>query len=255
MAAHSNIKLNCEPVSVVVTSNHDNNIESENSNNSNNCNINNIIQRPDHLLFLDPNQTQNDSLLCSSPTANGANYIGERRGSKSCLRVSSNYGDDTGSGSVTPTRRRSVHFDASPAATVEIPSSDADKVQRGCGALIGPAPFLGGKEVYVAPPPPTATEDDEEEDDANCIDEESQRLLLAKAIARRQSGSSSSSGGHACSISAPLQHQLNRGGSRNRLLSPPPPPIQDDVDETDDDEDQQAFGIKSSAIKFIDGST
>ena len=85
MAAHSNIKLNCEPVSVVVTSNHDNNGTSELSDNSNNC-----IQRPDHLLFLDPNQTQNDSLLlCSSPTANGANYIGERRGSKSCLRSQS----------------------------------------------------------------------------------------------------------------------------------------------------------------------
>lgn len=263
MAAHSNVKLNCEPVSVVVTSNHDNNGSNNSESVVENCNNVSSIQRPDHLLFLDPNQTQNDSLLlCTSPTANGANYIGERRGSKSCLRVSSNYGDD--SGSHTPTRRRSVHFDASPAATVEIPSSDADKVQRGCGALIGPAPFLGGKEVYVhAPPPPSSGSGQTEDEDANSNDddddEESQRLLLAKAIARRQSGSSgpavSICGTASISVSAPGQHQLNRGGSRNRLLSPPPPPIQDDVNETDLEEDDQPFGGNSSAIKFIDGST
>ena len=79
---------------------------------------------------------------------------------------------------MTPGRRRSVHFDASPAATVEVPSSEADKAQRGCGALIGPAPFLGGKEAYVA-----ATVEDEDD-----TDEESKRLALARAIARRQSG-------------------------------------------------------------------
>ena len=84
-------------------------------------------------------------------------------------------------------------------------------------------------------------------------------MLLAKAIARRQSGSSgpavSICGTASISVSAPGQHQLNRGGSRNRLLSPPPPPIQDDVNETDLDEDDQPFGGNSSAIKFIDGST
>ena len=107
-------------------------------------------------------------------------FCRDRRGSKSCLKVSST--DESGSlspsGLPSPARRRSVHFDTSPAATVEVPASEADKAQRGCGALIGPAPF-SGKEVYVAPQPM------EDEDDQ---DEETQRLVLARDIARRQSG-------------------------------------------------------------------
>ena len=210
--AHSN-NLNGEPVSVVVVTptNHDNGESADT-----NCTM---TQRPDQLLFLDPQL--NAESLCLSP-ANGTGYNRERRGSKSCLRVISNYDESggtpassasagsSGGGSLTPTRRRSVHFDASPAATMEVPSSDAEKAQRGCGALIGPAPFLGGKEVYVAPPP---DEDEVNEDDH---DEENQRLALAKTIARRQSGGP---GG---------------GGARppTRLLSPPPPPIEDDINES-----------------------
>ena len=213
--AHSN--LNCEPVSVVVTTNHDN--DSTENDTSPNCKQQ---QRPDHLLFLDPNSNNEPSLLCSSPANGSSSYnCAERRGSKSCLRVISHYDESgqpvavTGSGSLTPTRRRSVHFDASPAATVEVPSSDADKAQRGSGCLIGPAPFVGGKEVYVAPPPDT----DEDDESTN---EETKRLALAKAIARRQSGSG---------------HNIERGGAttRNRLLSPPPPPIEDDINEPIED--------------------
>ena len=69
---------------------------------------------------------------------------------------------------------------------IEVPASDADKAQRGCGALIGPAPFMmSGKEVYVAPSPDDQNIDDvDDETDP----EQSQRLALARDIARRQSG-------------------------------------------------------------------
>ena len=62
-------------------------------------------------------------------------YIRERRGSKSCLKVSEVTGSISPGGdpSIT-TRRRSVHFDASPAATVEVPASEDEKAQRGCKA-------------------------------------------------------------------------------------------------------------------------
>ena len=69
-----------------------------------------------------------------------------------------------------------MHFDASPASTVEVPASDDEKAQRGGGALLGPAPFCG-KEVYVAP------KDDSEDENSD----EDKNLALAKAIAKRQS--------------------------------------------------------------------
>ena len=198
------------PVSVVVTTNHESNAE------------NPITQRPDNLLFLEPhNLKQNESLLCASPNSQPHR---ERRGSKSCLRVISNYDNSNGAGQTglsvtTPTRRRSVHFDASPASTVEVPSGDVDKAQRGCGALSGPAPFVGGKEVYVAAAPA-------DEEDVGEIDEETKRLALAKAIARRQSGGPPAAGGGVAKI--------DRSGSRVRLLSPPPPPIDDNESEEEE---------------------
>ena len=146
--------------------------------------------RPHSLHLLTPDQEAADS-----STDNGAGFNKERRGSKSCLKVTSEY--DTASGSRSPclavvgspARRRSVHFNASPVqSTVEVPASDADKAQRGCGALIGPAPFLmSGKEVYVAPSPDDPEESGDDIDDET-DPEQTQRLALARDIARRQSG-------------------------------------------------------------------
>ena len=145
------------------------------------------------------------SLNLPDPDSGPFSYACERRGSRSCLKVSS---DDNGqdSGCASPARRRSVHFDASPASTVEVPAGEADKAQRGCGALFAPAaPIVSGKEVYIVPPPP-------EEEDEESI-EKTQKLALAKAIARRQS--------------APVNSQHD-GHRRSRMVSPPPPPIHDD---------------------------
>ena len=77
---------------------------------------------------------------------------------------------------------------------VKVPASDADKAQRGCGALIGPAPFMmSGKEVYVAPSPDNEGVDDiDDETDP----EQTQRLALARDIARRQSGAGLGGHGH-----------------------------------------------------------
>ena len=150
--------------------------------------------RPHTLPFLTPDQEA--AAGDSAAAANGAGFNKERRGSKSCLKVSSEYDTATASGSRSPmlavgspARRRSVHFNASPVqSTVEVPASDADKAQRGCGALIGPAPFLmSGKEVYVAPSPDDI-EDNLDDIDDEADPEQTQRLALARDIARRQSG-------------------------------------------------------------------
>lgn len=140
--------------------------------------------RPDTLRFLNPSDPS--VIIETDDEAENHSKNHQRRGSKSCLKVDPNTLSPSGlvspnsaMSSSSPARRRSVHFDASPAATVEVPSSDADKAQRGCGSLLGPAPFSAGKEVYVAPPPP----DPEDEND-----EDEKRLALARAIARRQSG-------------------------------------------------------------------
>ena len=128
----------------------------------------------------------------------------ERRGSKSCLKVSA---DDHSSGGISSPRRRSVHFDASPASEVEVPNGDMDNAVRGCGTLVGPATSKAGKEIFVK----TEDEGDEEmmESGLDDQDEETQRLALAKAIARRQSASSTTS---------------------NRCRSPPPPTLMVDQD-------------------------
>jgi len=147
------------------------------------------------------------SLPDPDSTLSFGNFNCERRGSRSCLKVTSE-DNSQDSGCASPARRRSVHFDASPASTVEVPAGEADKAQRGCGALCGPAPVVSGKEVYIIPPPP------EEEDDEESV-EETQKLALAKAIARRQS--------------APV-NTSHEGHRRSRMVSPPPPPIQDDTD-------------------------
>lgn len=150
-------------------------------------NIPDSISRPDTLHLLNPENPDNQENNASNTLNNPAGFIRERRGSKSCLKVTSGLDPDPGCKSPclsSPTRRRSVHFDASPAATVEVPASEADKAQRGGGALLGPAPFCG-KEVYVAP------SDEDLEDDVisgSVVDEETQRLALAREIARRQSG-------------------------------------------------------------------
>ena len=132
------------------------------------------ISRPETLSFAE----ENPMASSLSPLVQNR----ERRGSKSCLKVSDN---ENGNACSSP-RRRSVHFDASPASEVEVPTSEMDKAVRGCGTLVGPAPFSSaGKEVYVAPSP-----DLEADMEASAeADEETQNLALAKAIARRQSNS------------------------------------------------------------------
>ena len=131
------------------------------------------ISRPETLTFAE----ENPMASALSPSV----QTRERRGSKSCLKVSDNSNDNA----CSSPRRRSVHFDASPASEVEVPNSEMDKAVRGCGTLTGPAPFSAGKEVYVAPSP-----DLEADMAAAEADEETQNLALAKAIARRQSNSS-----------------------------------------------------------------
>ena len=155
---------------------------------------NNELNRPESLNFEDLNHAT--SYLSPSVVSR------ERRGSKSCLKVSA----DDHSGISSP-RRRSVHFDASPASEVEVPNGDMDNAVRGCGTLVGPATSKAGKEIFVK----TEDEGDEEmmESGLDDQDEETQRLALAKAIARRQSASSTTS---------------------NRCRSPPPPTLMVDQD-------------------------
>ena len=150
---------------------------------------NNELNRPESLNFEDLNHAT--SYLSPSVVSR------ERRGSKSCLKVSA----DDHSGISSP-RRRSVHFDASPASEVEVPNGDMDNAVRGCGTLVGPATSKAGKEIFVKT-------DSEElmESGMDDRDEETQRLALAKAIARRQSASSNS-----------------------RCRSPPPPTLMVDQD-------------------------
>ena len=150
---------------------------------------NNELNRPESLNFEDLNHAT--SYLSPSVVSR------ERRGSKSCLKVSA----DDPSGISSP-RRRSVHFDASPASEVEVPNGDMDNAVRGCGTLVGPATSKAGKEIFVKT-------DSEElmESGMDDQDEETQRLALAKAIARRQSASSNS-----------------------RCRSPPPPTLMVDQD-------------------------
>lgn len=150
---------------------------------------NNELNRPESLNFEDLNHAT--SYLSPSVVSR------ERRGSKSCLKVSA----DDHSGISSP-RRRSVHFDASPASEVEVPNGDMDNAVRGCGTLVGPATSKAGKEIFVKT-------DSEElmESGMDDQDEETQRLALAKAIARRQSASSNS-----------------------RCRSPPPPTLMVDQD-------------------------
>ena len=152
---------------------------------------NNELNRPESLNFEDLNHAT--SYLSPSVVSR------ERRGSKSCLKVSA---DDHSSGGISSPRRRSVHFDASPASEVEVPNGDMDNAVRGCGTLVGPATSKAGKEIFVKT-------DSEElmESGMDDQDEETQRLALAKAIARRQSASSNS-----------------------RCRSPPPPTLMVDQD-------------------------
>ena len=151
---------------------------------------NNELNRPESLNFEDLNHAT--SYLSPSVVSR------ERRGSKSCLKVSA----DDPSGGISSPRRRSVHFDASPASEVEVPNGDMDNAVRGCGTLVGPATSKAGKEIFVKT-------DSEElmESGMDDQDEETQRLALAKAIARRQSASSNS-----------------------RCRSPPPPTLMVDQD-------------------------
>ena len=151
--------------------------------------------RPHSLNFLTPDQEAGGGADLGGQGDAASGYNRERRGSKSCLKVSSSdYVDSSGSRSPcltasSPARRRSVHFNASPVHDVhEVPASEADQANRGCGGLIGPAPFLmSGKEVYVAPSPDTECVDDMEDDD-EADPEQTKRLALARDIARRQSG-------------------------------------------------------------------
>lgn len=153
-----------------------------------------VPPRPHSLNFLTPDQEAGDGGADLGGQGDATGYNRERRGSKSCLKVSSSdYVDSSGSRSPcltasSPARRRSVHFNASPVHDVhEVPASEADQANRGCGGLIGPAPFLmSGKEVYVAPSPDTECVDDMDDDEAD--PEQTQRLALARDIARRQSG-------------------------------------------------------------------
>ncbi len=138
-----------------------------------------VINRPDSLHLLNPDEKE--TLEASSELGGG--FTRERRNSKSCLKINGESGASPVSGSASPARRRSVHFDSSPAATMEVPSSEADKAQRGCGALIGPAPYLLGKEVYVV-----GGVDNDTDDEGAEPSEEAKRLALARAMARRQSG-------------------------------------------------------------------
>ena len=127
-----------------------------------------VPPRPHSLNFLTPEQELNNASGSVDPGGLEAGFNRERRGSKSCLKVHTAATDNIASAepsgsrspcltASSPSRRRSVHFNASPVNDVhEVPASEADKAQRGCGALIGPAPFLmSGKEVYVAPSPDT----------------------------------------------------------------------------------------------------
>jgi hypothetical protein len=154
-------------------------------------------------LHLDPNNGQQESDI----PADGSGYSKERRGSKSCLKVTDECGGGVGgpSGSVSPARRRSVHFDSSPPAeTFQLPVCKDEKEQRGCDALSGPSPY--------AP---------EQDNDA---DEETKRLALAKAIARRQSAPVNFEGGGA-------------GARRSRMFSPPPPTLEGASGESDSEEE------------------
>ena len=150
--------------------------------------------RPHSLNFLTPDLEAGGGGADLGGQGDATGYNRERRGSKSCLKVSSSdCVDSSGSRSPcltasSPARRRSVHFNASPVHDVhEVPASEADQANRGCGGLIGPAPFLmSGKEVYVAPSPDTECVDDMDDDEAD--PEQTKRLALARDIARRQSG-------------------------------------------------------------------
>ena len=84
-----------------------------------------VPPRPHSLHFLTPDPEE-----CGSPDDNaGAGFNKERRGSKSCLKVSSSdFSSDATGGNRSPclsvgspARRRSVHFNASPVhSTVEV---------------------------------------------------------------------------------------------------------------------------------------
>ena len=148
-------------------------------------NSSNELNRPESLDFQDINHAT--SYLSPSVVNR------ERRGSKSCLKVSDS--DCPGGGASSP-RRRSVHFDASPASEVEVPNGDMDNAVRGCGTLVGPATSKAGKEIFVKA----------EDEDMEGLEDQDQdeRLALAKAVARRQSASSPTS---------------------SRCRSPPPPTL------------------------------
>ena len=85
-----------------------------------------VPPRPHSLHFLTPDLEAADGSGEYDDNA-GAGFNKERRGSKSCLKVSSDFSDATGGSrspclSVgSPARRRSVHFNASPVhSTVEV---------------------------------------------------------------------------------------------------------------------------------------
>ena len=59
--------------------------------------------------------------------------------------------------------------------SVEVPTSEDDQAQRGCGALTGPAP-LSGKDVYVAPQPM------DDEDDTDTVKHEVEKPKLPEII-------------------------------------------------------------------------
>ncbi len=206
-----------------------------------------LASRPDSLK-IDVITSNDDN---DAPPADGSGYNKERRGSKSCLKVTNHDGPKGGGDGDTPVpspiRRRSVHWDSSPAATVEVPASKDEKEQRGCGSLKGPAPYAG-KEVFVKPPENLPAEDDQSDAD----EEEEQRLALAQAIARRQSAPCSmiglGGGGAGCkprpfsppatlSESPTTSTTTANNGAKPRLHSPPPPaPPPDDEEEEEEEE-------------------
>ena len=194
-----------------------------------------LASRPDSLQIED-----------AFPPPDGSGYNRERRGSKSCLKVT-NHDGASGASLVSgelssPMRRRSVHWDSSPASTVEVPASKDEKEQRGCGSLKGPAPYAG-KEVFVKGPGTLNTEDGGSEDE-----EEERRLALAQAIARRQSAP--------CSMvfSEPRQDKprlhspppsASLKGNKPRLHSPPPLRPQSEDEEAEVEAEIEAEGKES----------